>query len=239
MHKQTGFTLLEVLLAITITAFIGVGSTQLLSSIIETKSATESRGLSFKVTQRADLWIKRDLWQIAGRETYDSLGGRSKALSNQTDYTLEFTRSGLATHPFSKTANSNLQRIAYDIQPLNTEACELAETSFHVSDNQRNDNYCLIRLIWPALDNIEGTEPLQQILLDEITELKFQFRGQIIDPTNPENSIRSNDWQDSWPPMYVPAGGIVDLAQIKMILTLPKLGEIERIYEVPRYAFQQ
>lgn len=238
MHKQQGFTLLEVLLAITITAFIGVGSTQLLSSIIETKSATESRGLSFKVTQRADLWIKRDLWQIAGRETHDSLGGRAKVLSNQTDYTLEFTRSGLANHPFSKSANSNLQRIAYDIQPLSTEACELAETSTpHKTTEERNENYCLIRLIWPTLDNIEGTEPLQQILLDEITELKFEFRGQIIvaggDP------IRGNDWMENWPPLYVPDGGTPDLAQIKMILTLPKLGEIERIYEVPRYAYQE
>jgi len=43
MRKQAGFTLLEVLIAVAITASIGVGAVQLLSSIIDTKQATDIR----------------------------------------------------------------------------------------------------------------------------------------------------------------------------------------------------
>ena len=240
MLNQKGFTLLEVLLAITITAFIGVGATQLLSGIINTKTATESRSADFKVTQRADTWIKQDLWQIAGRQTHNSLGSKSEELSNQGDYLLEFTRSGLVSLPFSDTINSNLQRIAYEMKSLESDDCELARESLQSeSQDTENDHYCFIRLILPELDDVQGLEPLKQILLDDILDVKFQFRGQIIDPNNPNNSLRSSDWQGSWPPLYIPNGAFADPAQIQMTLTLPKLGEVVRIYEVPRFAYHK
>lgn len=240
MPNQKGFTLLEVLLAITITAFIGVGATQLLSSIINTKTATESRSNDFKVTQRADTWIKQDLWQVAGRQTHNSLGSKSEELSNQGDYLLEFTRSGLTSLPFSEETNSNLQRIAYEIQPLESDDCELARENKQAEEqDSENDHYCFIRLIWPELDDVQGQDPLKQILLDDILDVKFQFRGQIIDPNDPNNSLRSSDWQDSWPPLYIPNGAFADPAQIQMTLTLPKLGEVVRIYEVPRFAYHK
>lgn len=231
MHKQQGFTLLEVLLAITITAFIGVGSTQLLSSIIETKSATELRGTSYKYSQRADLWIKRDLSQIAGRETYDSQGAKRPEVNNQGDHLIEFTRSGLAARPLSKSKRSGLQHLAYDIQPSDSEDCQQSQpAAIEDKNNQDDERYCLVRLIWPELDNIQGHEPLKQVLLDDILDIKFQFRGGII------GTEYNLDWQESWPP-YSPTGGTPDLVQIKMLLTLPMLGELYRVYEVPRYAF--
>ena len=233
-----GFTLLEVLLAVFITALIGMGASQLLSGVITTKQATESRAFNFRILQRADQWMKRDIWQVAGREIHNELGSSSPALSNQTDFILELTRSGLASHPFSENPKPNLQRIAIDLQPIDSEDCQLAEKS-NEADQSNETYYCLLRLSWSALDNVEGAEPNKQILIDEVLEAKFQFRGQIIDPNSPENSLRSNDWQDSWPPLYLPPNGIADLAQVKLLLTLPRLGELERIYEVPRYAFQE
>lgn len=235
MHKQNGFTLLEVLLAVSITAMVGIGASQLLSSIVETKTVTESRAHNFRILQRADFWIKRDLWQVAGREVHNDFGSLSPELSNQGDYLIELTHSGLANHPFAQKPKSNMQRIAFQLYPLSSDECEFA-----ISNNrEEGDLYCLKRLIWPKLDNAESLEPKQQLLIDEVVEAQFQFRGQIIDPANPENSLRSNEWQDSWPPLYLPSGAIADLAQLKFKLTLPRLGEVERIYEVPRYAFQK
>ena len=240
MLNQKGFTLLEVLLATTITAFIGVGATQLLSGIINTKTATESRSTAFKVTQRADTWIKQDLWQIAGRKTYNSLGSKSEELSNQGDYLLEFTRSGLSSLPFSDETNSNLQRIAYELKPLDSEDCELAKENILSEERDtENDHYCFIRLIWPELDDAQGLEPLKQILLDDVLDVKFQFRGQIITASASEESFNTKDWQDSWPPLYIPDGSIADPYLIQMTLTLPKLGEVVRAFEVPRLAYQQ
>ena len=66
--KQQGFTLLEVMIAISITALIGVASTNLLSNIIETKNVTDKRSEQLVTLQRFNQFISRDVepsfWMI-------------------------------------------------------------------------------------------------------------------------------------------------------------------------------
>lgn len=228
---QKGFTLLEVLIAVTITAMIGVGASQLLSGVASTKNTTEDRSQYLTYLQRMDTFLRKDLWQLTGRKTRDVYGQLAPAITSNNDYLIEFTHSGIATDLIEEIKTSNMQRTAYAVRSHSHDFCKDAMKPID------SDGSCFVRLFWPVLDLTGESEALVQILLDDIIEAEAHFRGQIIDPNDPNNSQRSDEWQDSWPSPFMTDGMIADLVQIRLTFELDKLGKIERIYEVPRYAF--
>lgn len=244
---QSGFTLLEVLLAVSITALIGVGASQLLSSTAETKSVTEKRAAQLKEMQRADFLIRRDLTQIAGRDVSDSYGNALAAVLSdptQTDYLMEITRSGLAPLPVfdeenideDASSSSNLQRIAYAVRGHDSDYCkDVPKPVF--DDNDAYNKQCFVRIVWPVLDQTSDTEPMVQLLLEEVEEVDVLFRGQLIDFNDPNNTIRRDEWLEEWPGPYWTQNLTPDLVQLKMVITSKQMGEITRLYEVPRFAF--
>lgn len=233
--RQSGFTLLEVLLAVSITALIGIGASQLLSSTVNTKNITDERAQQLRSIQRMDFWLKRDLWQVAGRETRNIYGDLAPVVTTAEDYAIEFTHSGLAALPFGEAKRSNLQRVAYDVR---SHASEYCKDAIKPADDDEQGQ-CFVRIFWPVLDLASNSEPIVQVILDEIEEVRFYFRGQLIDLDNPEMSIVISDWQEQWPSPYLTDNLLEDLAQIKVEITTKQLGTIERWYEVPRYAYTQ
>ncbi len=232
-QSQGGFTLLEVLLAVTITALIGIGASQLLSSIANTSASINERSSQLRTVQRMDLWVKRDLWQAAGRKVLDENGDYREPLTNDSDYLIEFTHSGQANAAFGSLKRSNLQRVAYAIRSHDSEYCKDAEKQ--ISEEVGN---CLVRLFWPVLDLAPNSEgPTVQVLIDNIIEAAVYFAGQAVDLTDSNNNIVTQGWEENWPSPYISPGMISDLAKIKLVYSVDKLGEIERIYEVPRHAF--
>ncbi|EAT13454.1 general secretion pathway protein J [Oceanobacter sp. RED65] len=236
LNPQKGFTLLEVLLAVGITAMIGVGATQLLTGTMDTKQATENRSNTLSILQRADNWIKRDILQVAPRKILDEFSIKQPVAHNQGEYLLELTHSGRAMHDFIDKPTSNLQRVAYAVKSHDHEFCERAikKPSQNEQDNAQN---CLVRIFWHALDRTSDNIPRTQILIDNIKRAEIRFKGQTINLQDPSLSIRSDEWQSEWPSPYADQNSINDLAMIKLILDIPSIGEVERIYEVPRYAF--
>jgi general secretion pathway protein J len=234
-QHQRGFTLLEVLLAVSITALIGIGASQLLSSTINTKNATDTRAQQLRSLQRMDFWLKRDLWQVAGRQTRNIYGDLSPIITTAEDYNIEFTHSGLAALPFGDIKRSNLQRVAYAVRSHSSEYCKDAIKPI----DETQQGQCFVRIFWPVLDLAPNSEPIIQVVLDEIEEVRFYFRGQLIDQENPNNNIIISDWQEEWPTPYMTSNLLEDLAQIKIEITTKQLGKLERWYEVPRYAYTQ
>jgi general secretion pathway protein J len=237
-NSQQGFTLLEVLIAVTITAIIGVGASQLLISGADTKQGLAVRSMEIKNLQRMDLFMRKDFSQIAGRQANDIYGDLSLAVTSEGDNLIEFSYSGVPAEPFNpEKKQSNILRAGYAIRPLDHEYCEDAQNIN--SDQPAGDELnCFVRIFWPVLDITSNTQPVIQVLLDDIKEASFQFRGLLLDLENDQNSIRSNDWQDDWPPVSMAQNMVADLVQIKFKLTTKSYGDIERIFEVPRYAFQ-
>jgi general secretion pathway protein J len=179
-----------------------------------------------------DLLMRRDFWQASNREVKDEYGNIKQALTTDSSYLIEFTRSGQGLRKDKN--RSNLQRVAYAMKSHESEDCIDA-----IKDpNAAESGHCFVRYFWPVLDLARDSEPpIIQVLLDDIEDVTFLFRGQAVDFTNPENSIKNNDWQDQWPSPFITPDLTLDLVQVKFKYSVKKLGEIERIYEVPRYAF--
>jgi general secretion pathway protein J len=150
---QRGFTLLEVLVAIAIFAFVGVMA---LSGYTELQKQTEYQQLRLeriREVQRAVQTIVQDLTQLEPRAIREPIGDqRIPALiaGEAVEYKIEFTRAG-----WSNTAGlprPTLQRVAY-----------------------RLDQDGLWRDHWRVLDRTQTSEPVRVQLLSDIRSITFRF----------------------------------------------------------------
>jgi general secretion pathway protein J len=146
--RSKGFTLLEVLVAISIFAIIGLGANTMLRTVIDTQSRVKTDNEAFSGLSRALAMIERDLSHAVARGVRDEYGEPLAALMIGEDlYALEFTRAGWnnpARHP-----RSELQRVAYQVE-----------------------DEILYRYFWLVLDRAEDSEPQRQLLLRDVQSFR-------------------------------------------------------------------
>jgi len=112
MH-QKGFTLMEVLIAVAITAVIGLGVWQVLSGVVLARDRVNEAADDFDQIQRTMLLLERDLTQLVNRPARDVYGDFQPALSSrQEEFELVLTRQGWR-NPLG-TRRSSLQRVAWE-----------------------------------------------------------------------------------------------------------------------------
>lgn len=142
--NDRGFTLLEVLVAISIFAMISVVSAQLLRSIIKTESTVSLSNKSINDVGRALNVIYRDVSQLTPRNIRDEYGDISSALIvGQGTHILELSRNGWSNPALH--SRSELQRVAYNIA-----------------------DGILYRYFWLVLDRAEDSQPRVQRLLEGV-----------------------------------------------------------------------
>ncbi len=200
---NTGFTLLELLIAIAVFAVLAVMSYGTLSSVLSVQTQTREAAKKLARVQQAVLHIERDLLQIVVRPIRDySYVGPIPALVG-AEYgieRLEFTRTGHANP--NTVSRSYLQRITYAMPD--------------------DEEHKLYRYIWPSLDRGQGQEPRRQLLLDDVEELVLRFYD--------EQGEEHDSWP---PPQLSGAGRFTVMPQaIKVVLKLKSMGEIWRLLAV-------
>ena len=151
LDRYHGFTLLEVLIAIAITALIGLGSWQLLNSAIRTYELGQESLQALSALQRAQLSIERDFSQVLPRAIRDEFGDYQAAIKDGEDfYTVELTRAGWRNPLQQK--RSELQRVAYEL-----------------TDGE------LLRHHWKVLDRAQDSEPTTRRLLEGVERFEIAY----------------------------------------------------------------
>lgn len=150
MARARGFTLLEVLIAISIFALIGLGAYRLLTTIVDTHQRVRSIVDDISEVSRAMTLIERDIYQATLRPIRDEYGEPLPAMMVGTGtWPMEFTRAGW-NNP-AGLPRSSLQRVAYGL----------------------GENGGLVRYFWLVLDRAEDSAPIEQRLVGEVTDFRI------------------------------------------------------------------
>ena len=167
-----GFTLIEILVAMAIFTIIGLASTGVLTSVINSDQLSTERFGKLEELQRAMLTIERDILQIVPRALRVNgepiglvISGGEDVLDSDADG-LGFVRAGWH-NPQMLLPRSTLQAIGYRIQ-----------------EEQ------LQRLYGNYVDNVIGYEPKIKILLSDIEDFRVSFL------TESELLEEPEEWQE-------------------------------------------
>ena len=143
--------MLEVLVAMSIFAVIGLSANKMLRTMIDTHEITTAKTRDMASMVRVFNMMERYFSQIVARRVRDEYGESMEPLMVGTgQYFVELTRTGW-NNP-AQVQRSVLQRVAYEIE-----------------DEK------LIRHFWLVLDRAQDSEPISQELLDEVEGLRVNL----------------------------------------------------------------
>lgn len=151
-NKNRGFTLLELLVAISIFSVLSVMAYSGLQTVIKTKNITQQSSERIAELQLVMYRVTDDLRQVVARNIRNEFGDSIPAMqfNNIDDEGLEWSRAGYRNPAHLK--RSNLQRIAYKVKD---------ET--------------LVRTTWNVLDRAQDTESFDNIMLSKVVSLEWRF----------------------------------------------------------------
>lgn len=212
-RRNSGFTLIEVLIALAITAFVSVIAYASLSSVMNGVESLRRNTDRITEVNRALMIVSRDLRQFVVRPVRDEFGDTEPAMTggDAARFPLSFTRTGW--HNPNGLPRSNLQRINYRIE-----------------DNG------LWRDSYPVLDRAGDSEPQTVLLLDDVDEFHLLFLGSLeaLQVKSGSTAVDTGNWQENWvADAGSPAAALPAPVAIEIILQLPLWGEVRRLYALP------
>ncbi|MCK5386858.1 MAG: type II secretion system minor pseudopilin GspJ [Gammaproteobacteria bacterium] len=152
INLKRGFTLLELLVALSIFSILSVMAYGGLQTVITTKQSTEKAADRISEIQLVMMRISNDLRQAVTRKIRDEYGDFLPAMQSSLngDETMAWTRAGYRNPAQLK--RSNIQRVAYKL------------------DKQK-----LLRVTWPVLDRAQDTESMETEVLANIESIEWRF----------------------------------------------------------------
>lgn len=206
MKGQSGFTLLEVLVAITITAVIGIGVWQVLNGVILSRDRVDELAEEFDGLQRAMLLLERDITQVVNRPARDLYGDFKPAFTSREDeVTLMLTRQGWRN-------------------PLGIRRSSLQRVGWEYTGNELRRRY------WPSVDQGQEDNSRDLLLLEGVTafDLRFLNEQNSWQPQWPTDETMAGLNPGSRPDITFPLA-------IEITLEHERFGEIVRTFVLPDF----
>lgn len=149
-----GFTLLELLVALTIFAIMALMSYVGMRSLLQTQQQWSVKADRWQAVMQTVVVVRRDVSQMILRPIMDTSGGQMPAMVLRGVDDIEFTRTGFV-NPLALAPRSQLQRVRYQLK-----------------DQQ------LIRWTWPVVDRAPGTRPIKRVLLSGVASFQLHYINQ-------------------------------------------------------------
>jgi len=155
MSKVRGFTLIEILIALTVFAILAAITSNILYQSFRTRERINEQSTRLSKLQLSVSFLQQDLSQFTERAIRVDDMRLLPIFSGQRNY-LEFTRDG-NINPGASEQRSTLIRIAY--------VCHQGK---------------LLRRTWDALDTAQRKKYVDRILIDGLQECHFGFLNQAL-----------------------------------------------------------
>jgi len=207
-----GFTLVEVLVAMAITALVAVVSYSALSAALASAERLRVSAQRAQEIGRVMAMLSRDIRQTANRTVIDEFGQRTPAVmgGELARDMLTVTRAGW--HNSTGAPRGTLQRVDWWLEE---------ET--------------LWRGYFPVLDITPGTERIETAVLDGVERFEVRFLPNVAAlEINRDDVIDRRNWEDSWvADLSQPDQGLPPPAAVEVMMEVSGLGEVTRLYVLP------
>jgi general secretion pathway protein J len=213
IDRCRGFTLLEVLIAMAITALVAAAAYGGISSVLAGSERMQAAQTRLEDLNRALFFLNRDLRQFVDRPVRDDYGEQQPALSGGplAYFPLALTRAGW--HNTQQLPRGDLQRVHYYLE-----------------------DGALWRAYYPVLDRLPGTPRLETRLLDGVEALELRFLRSVDSlAVSRDGVIDTLNWEPNW--VVDSATGSPQLtppAALEVRLQLADLGAVRRLYVLPQ-----
>lgn len=216
-REQSGFTLLEVLVALSIFAVLGIGAYRVLSGAITAHERLRERQQAVAQLTFAVRSLHDELSQVVERGVRAEYGDREEAFIG-TAQTLVFSYGGWS-NPLGHRRGS-VQRVSYGLGSENTGLGANPAASLQ----KLSTELMLQRHFWIVLDRAQDTLPLTRNLVS-LRELNFRYLGD------------EGEWHGAWPPLALGAASGAGAAQalplaVEVTLSSQRFGEIRRLVKL-------
>lgn len=207
--KQRGFTLLEVMVALGVLAFVVMATHQILDTTTRAKQASDEKIAELNALQTTFRLMDQDFSQMSMRKVRNEAGDFQDGFLLAGRYVLQSQYDGIAfvrdgwNNPINLLPRSELQAVGYRV----------------VDDN-------LERVYRTYVDQLDNIEPHSQVVLKGVEELAFEFLDD------------KNEWQKGWQIDALPKAITVLLKQveaepIRRLYLVPGQGKVASNNKVP------
>jgi len=217
MSSQRGFTLMEVLIAITITSVIGLSIWQVVSSVLNARERVDEMAGEFEQLQSAFLILERDITQAVNRPYRDVYGDSQPALTTrQESFGLMLVHQGWRN-------------------PLGLKRSELQRSGWEFTGEN------LVRRHWRSVDQgqDEDQDGIERTMLKNVISFDVRFMTQDlnwVDDWPEASALASGGTGDSGESSE--GGRLSDMPRaVEITLEHRRYGELRRLFEFPDYSY--
>lgn len=196
--RGQGFTLIEVLVALSVLAMLTLASHQILSTAINANQTSKEKVAEIGAMNTAFRMMQQDFSQLVQRNTRNESGDSLERFLLADRFLFDSQYHGIAgvrdgwNNPASLLPRSELQMFSYIVE---------------------EDN--LVRQYRIYVDALDGEEPKQQVLVENVKDFVISFRG------------NGEQWQETWSDASLPRA-------IKIELFMTDEHSVSRIILLPQ-----
>jgi len=198
MKKAKGFTLIEILIALTVFAILATLTSSILYYSFNTRTRVNAQAERLNSLQLAVSIMQQDITQIVARAIRGNEMRLFPVIIGRTDY-LEFTRDG-ALNPLSQEKRSTLTRVAL------------------VCHDQQ-----LLHRTWENLDSVDRNKYEDKVLVDNVKQCHINYFNNSLQVLNEwrENAVTQNQIQEPFPKAIQVNLILNDWGSMNLLFTIP------------------